>query len=187
MLVGLVFALAGAAAGCAGGSAYTSFDPGSPCTTDGRFPGAYPDIEARVPKTFESRPPDSLDSGRNCTAKELGTLAQHGIKEVRYAGGTWNLASNAGVTLAVFTGTGLTAEWLGEWYESSARQATNTRDITATRPTIADRPTYRIDTSNNDSEQTVITFDAAGGDAVYVVVAADAGDERVNEAVAAFP
>jgi len=171
---------------CSGGSPYVSFDPSSACTTDGRFPGAYPSLEARVPTAFEGRGPDSLDSGRNCTAAELGTLAQHWIHEVRYAGGTWNLGSNAGVTLAVFTGEGLTAEWLGEWYEATARQATNTRDITPTRPVIAVHETYRLDTSNNDSDQTVITLDAPDAGTVYVVVAAEAGEQRTLDGVAAF-
>ena len=186
MLFAALVVAAVAVGACSGGSPYASFDPSSACTTDGRFPGAYPDLEARVPGTFDGRKPDSLDSGRNCTPKELGTLAQHGIHEVRYAGGTWDLGSNAGITLAVFTGEGLTAEWLGEWYESSARQATNTRDITPSRPVIGGHPTYRLDTANNESNQTVITFDAPVGGAVYAVVAAEAGDQRVQDAVAAF-
>jgi len=36
-------------AACSGGVAFTSFDPTTPCTADGRFPGAYPDLEAQVP------------------------------------------------------------------------------------------------------------------------------------------
>ena len=187
LLAALFVGVALVAMACSGGSPYTSFDPSSPCTTDGRLPGAYPALEARVPATFDGRKPDSLDSGRNCTTAELGTLVQHGIHEVRYAGGTWNIGSNGGVTLAVFTGDGLTAEWLGEWYESTARQARNTRDITPTRPAIAGHQTYRLDTVNNESDQTVITFDAPGGDAVYAVVAAEAGEQRIQDAVAAFP
>src|SRR5438552_8386057 len=151
------------AAGCTPGSPYSSFDPKVPCTTDGRFPGAYPDLEARVPARFAGRGPDTLDSGRNCTAAELGTLAGHGIREVRFAGGTWQLSGESGVTLAVFTGDGLTAEWLGEWYESSARGARSTQQITPSRPTIGGRQAYRLDTVNGQSDQTVITWDAPPG------------------------
>ena len=173
--------------GACAGSPYVSFDPVSPCTTDGRFPGAFPALEARVPKTFDGRGPDALDSGRNCTTAELGTLAGHGITEIDYAGGTWNLAANAGVTLAVFTGRGLTAAWLGEWYEASARAASNTRNIDPTRPTIYGRQGYRLDTVNGDSNQTVITWDSASGDAVYVVVAADASAALIHDGILAFP
>ena len=105
-------------AGCGPASVYKSFDPSAPCSTDGRFPGAYPALEARLPATFMGRPPDTIDSGRNCSATELGTLAGHGISEVRFAGASWFLSGNAGITLAMFTGQGLTAEWIGEWYEA---------------------------------------------------------------------
>jgi hypothetical protein len=176
-----------AIAGCGAGSSYASFDPTSACTTDGRFPGAYPDLEARLPARFDGRGPDSRDSGRNCTAAELGTLAGHGIHEIRYAGATWELGGRSGVTLAAFTGSGLTAEWLGEWYEAGARAARKTRKISPTRPTMAGRQAYRLDTVNDDSVQTVITWDAPSGDAVYVVVAADVPEARIQEALAAFP
>jgi len=178
-------------AGCTPGSPYSSFDPKVPCTTDGRFPGAYPDLEARVPARFAGRGPDTLDSGRNCTAAELGTLAGHGIREVRFAGGTWQLSGESGVTLAVFTGDGLTAEWLGEWYESSARGARSTQQITPSRPSVAGRQAYRLDTVNGQSDQTVITLDAPSADAaagiVFVVIAADVPESSIQDAIAAFP
>jgi hypothetical protein len=176
-----------AAIGCSSASPYTSFDPATPCVTDGRFPGAYPDLEARVPKQFDGRAPDQLDSGRNCSVTEMGTLAGHGVTELHYAGGTWVYSANAGVTLAVFTGAGLTAEWLGEWYESGARSATNTRNITPTRPMIAGRQGYRLDTVNGESNQVVITWPSPNGDAAYVLVAADVAAAKIDEALATFP
>jgi hypothetical protein len=181
-LLGLV-----ATAGCGSGSPYTSFDPSTACTTDGRFPGAYPSLEARLPPWFDGRGPNTRDSGRNCTATELGTLTGHEIHEIRYAGATWELGSGSGVTLAVFMGSGLTAEWLGEWYEAGARAARNTRNISPSRPTIGGRPAYRLDTVNGDSSQTVITWDAPAGDAVNVVLAADVPESRIQEATASFP
>jgi hypothetical protein len=174
-------------AACGGATPYTSFDPSAPCTADGRFPGAYPVLEARVPARFQGRAPDTLDSGRNCSTKELGTLAGHGLHEVRYAGATWYLSGNAGVTLAVFTGEGLTAEWIGEWYEATARAASNTRQIDPTRPTVDGHPAFRLDTLNGDSVQTVIDWASSSGDAVYVVIAADAPVATIDAATAAFP
>jgi hypothetical protein len=166
---------------------YTSFDPAAPCSVDGRFPGAYPSLEARLPATLLGRAPDTVDSGRNCSAGELGTLAGHGIREVRFAGASWFLSGNAGVTLAVFSGDGLTAEWLGEWYEATARAARNTRQIEPTRPTVAGVPGYRLDTVNGDSVQAVVDWMVPGGDAVYVVVTADAPGATIDAAIAAFP
>jgi hypothetical protein len=168
-------------------SPYTSFDPAGPCTVDGRFPGAYPALEAMVPTTYFGRGPDTLDSGRNCSVAELGTLAGHGLTEVRFAGGTWNTSANSGVTLAVFTGDGLTAEWLGEWYEASARAATNTRQITPSRPSVAGRQGYRLDTINGDSNQSVTTWPSAKADVIYVVLAADTSPSDIQAAIEAFP
>jgi hypothetical protein len=185
----LISALVGAIvlAGCGPASVYSSFDPAAPCSADGRFPGAYPALEVRLPATFEGRPPDTLDSGRNCTATELGTLAGHGISEVQFAGASWFLSGNAGVTLAMFTGQGLTAEWLGEWYEASARAASNTREIDPTRPKVGSVQAYRLDTLNGESVQTIIDWQAPGSDAIYVVIAADAPVATIEAATAAFP
>jgi hypothetical protein len=184
-VAGLLIALLAA---CGSGAApYVSFDPAAPCSVDGRFRGADPGLEARLPATFQGRPPDTLDSGRNCSAAELATLAGHGIREVRYAGATWFLSGNAGITLAVFSADGLTAEWIGEWYEATARAARNTRQIDPTRPQVAGREGYRLDTLNGESVQTVIDWAAPGGDAVYVVIAADAPVALIDAAIAAFP
>lgn len=174
-------------AACTTGPVYATFDPTAACTADGRYPGAYPALEARLPTTLLGRAPDAVDSGRNCTATELGTLAGHGIREVRFAGASWFLSGNAGVTLALFTGDGLTAEQLGEWYEATARAASSTRQIDPTRPKIAGAQAYRLDTVNGESHQTIIDWIPAGGDAVYVVVAADASAAAIEEATRAFP
>src|SRR6185437_15456567 len=74
---------------CSGGVAAASFEPGSACTSDGRFAGAYPDLEALVPGAYRGDAPQTLDSGRICTAAGLGSLAADGVKEVRFAGETW--------------------------------------------------------------------------------------------------
>jgi hypothetical protein len=174
-------------AGCGPASVYTSFDPAAPCSSDGRFPGAYPALEARLPETFQGRAPDTLDSGRNCSATELGTLAGHGISEVHFAGASWFLSGNAGVTLAIFSAQGLTAEWIGEWYEASARAASNTREIDPSRPKVGSIPAYRLDTLNGESVQTIIDWQVPGSDAIYVVIAADAPVATIEAATAAFP
>ena len=78
-----------------------SFDPGGPCTTDGPAPGAYPELEALIPTTYEERA-ERLDSGRNCTRQPRVARAA-GIDEVRFAGGTWDLGGYRAAALAVFS------------------------------------------------------------------------------------
>ena len=43
------------------------FDPTGPCTSDGNVPGAFPELESVIPKTFRGGPPRQLDSGRTCS------------------------------------------------------------------------------------------------------------------------
>src|SRR5262245_38022243 len=78
-----------------------SFDPDGPCTGDGRMPGAYPSLEALVPRDVGGSAPTTVDSGRNCTDRALGSLAGHGVDELRFAGATWETGTSSGVTLAV--------------------------------------------------------------------------------------
>jgi hypothetical protein len=177
--------LAIVAAGCAGGPSAT-FDPSGPCAVDGRVAGAYPDLEAKVPRTLGGRPPQTVDSGRNCSVANLGTLVGHGIREVRFAGGLWPVGDRGGITLAVFTAPGLSAEWLGEWYEASARAGRSTGSIKPSKTEVGGRPANRLDLVNADSNQTVVTWPAATPDSVNVVVAADVPEDQIQAAFAAF-
>ena len=91
-----------------------------------RAPGAYPDLEALIPSTYQERAPDTLDSGRNCTGENLGTLASDGDHEVRFAGGTWGFGGNRAAALVVFQAPGLTADDIADFYTASAKAANRT-------------------------------------------------------------
>src|SRR6476469_11099776 len=150
-----VLAVALAAAACSGGPP-PSFDPTGDCTTDGRAPGSYPDLEALVPTKFMNVAPETLDSGRNCTESNLGSLARLGIKEIRFAGGTWSFGAERAAVLAVFRTHGLTADYLAAFYMDSAKVAART-DITGTsEPMIRGRSGYRLDTKTGERVQTVV-------------------------------
>jgi hypothetical protein len=184
-----VVLLATLAVGCSG----ASFEPSGPCTSDGRAAGAYPELEALVPATFRGRPPDRLDSGRNCTAQALATLVAHGVTELRFAGGTWDLGSSSGVTLAVFEATVLDPSWLAEFYEVGARTARNTESVESRAVIVPNgSPGTRIDALNGESYQSVIVWQ--DGDQVRVALIAsfirqtqtkEAHDAVVTEALQA--
>ena len=91
------------------------------------MPGAYPDLEALLPATYDGKPPAGVDSGRTCTTDALGTLATHGITGVRFAGATWSLGASSGLTVAVFDGTGLDPATMLEFYEEYADYRDNAR------------------------------------------------------------
>ena len=160
--VGLfVLAVALSAAACSGGPA-PSFDPTGDCTTDGRAPGAYPDLEALVPTTYQGVAPGTLDSGRNCTVTNLGSLARLGITEVRFAGATWSFGAERAAVLAVFRTHGLTAEYAGCLLPGErARRGTDARSSARRTPTIAGRPGHRLDTKTGERLQTVVVWPSA--------------------------
>jgi hypothetical protein len=178
--------VAAVVAGACGSTAAPSFDPTGPCTTDGRVAGAYPDLEALIPKTLAGTAPKTLDSGRNCSSKELSTLSGHGLTEVRFAGGLWQDAAQSGVTLAVFRAPGLQSEWMAEWFEAGARAARSTGGIKTTKPTVNGQPGQRLDLVNGESPQTVITWPGAETGTVRVVIAAEEPEARIQAAIAAF-
>jgi len=180
-----LLALAMTLAGCSGQAA-ASFDPTGQCTTDGQEPGAYPDLEARIPATLLDARPTKVDSGRHCTTAALGSLAAAGIKEIRFAGGTWSFGAERSAALAVFTAPGLTAEEMAEFYLAGASAASRTNLLAGTAVTLAGRPGHRLDTQTGDRMQTVEVWPAAIPDTVNVVITNDLPDARIADAVDAF-
>ena len=184
--VGLfVLAVALSAAACSGGPP-PSFDPTGDCTTDGSAPGAYPDLEALVPTKYQGVAPGTLDSGRNCTVTNLGSLSRLGIKEVRFAGGTWSFGAERAAVLAVFRTHGLTADYLATFYNESARVAARTKILGASDPMIAGRQGHRLDTMTGERLQTVVVWPSAEPDVINVVISNDLPDARIQDAIDAF-
>ncbi len=180
----VVLAAAVALAGCSAGAA-PSFDPTGACTGDGSAAGAYPELEALIPTMYHDTAPEKLDSGRNCTPVNLGSLAAAGIDEIRFAGGTWTFGEPA-VVLAVFTAPGLTADLLADYYANSAAQAGRTDIIGQSSPTIAGRQGRRLDTKTGEREQSVLVWPSADADRVNVIVTHDMPEARIQEAISAF-
>lgn len=180
-------------AGC--GAFGPTFAPTGACVVDGRVPGAYPDLEARVPKAINGRPATSIDSGRNCSTDALGSLASHGVHEVRFAGATWDESNGNGVSLAVLAlpGQAFPIAWAEELYQLGAENGKHTGNIETSRPTYPGAgPVFRLDTLNDLSFQTVLVW-PDGQLARVVIVATQVGptasrsvhDARVAEAVGA--
>ena len=176
--------------GCTGSA---TFDPSAPCSADARVAGAYPALEALVPRNFRGRGPDRVDSGRSCTRAALGSLSVHGISELRFAGAVWDLGSGSGVTLAVLDGNGLTAPWVEEFYKSGAEAAKETEKVEARPVDLPDAVSgFRIDALNGESYQTVLVW--PDGDHVRVIIVAsfiravqtmDAHNAVVDDAISA--
>jgi hypothetical protein len=174
-----------------------AFDPTGPCTADGSAPGAYPELEASVPKALAGAPPKELDSGRACTPAGLGTLAGHGVTEFRFAGATWERGNDSGVSLAIFSdpdGPPLEPAWVAEFYEAGARAASKVDSVAASDYSVDDtRKGRRIDVLNDESYQTIVVFQRNGQVAIALVANAirrvqtkEAHEVDVRTAVDAF-
>lgn len=181
----LVAAVALVLSACAGGAA-ASFDVAAGCPSEGRAAGAYPDLEARIPKSYEGRGPNQLDSGRHCSPASLGSLGLAGFDEVRFAGGTWDLGGYRAAALVVFEAPGLTADEVAEFYETSARAANRTRVTGRSTPDVAGRAGHRLDSTTGDRTQTVVTWPSADEGIVNVVLTNDLPDPKIQAAIDAF-
>lgn len=153
------------------GSPAASFDPNAPCGVDGRVAGAYPDLEARLPTSFEGAGPATVDSGRHCSEAALGSLIAHKVSNVQFAGAVWDLGGGAGISSAIFRlpGADLPADWISEFYDIGARTAKRTENIEASSPIIpGPGQIFRLDTLNDLSFQTVLVWQ--DGSVVRVVL-----------------
>ncbi len=182
-LVAAVALLLGA---CGAGGAAASFDVAAGCPSEGRAPGAYPELEARVPATYEGRGPNQLDSGRHCDPASLGSLAAAGFDEVRFAGGTWDLGGYRAAALVVFAAPGLTADQVAQFYATSARAANRTQITGESAPQVAGRAGHRLDSTTGDRTQTVVIWPSADDGVVNVVLTNDLPDPKIQAAIDAF-
>lgn len=168
------------------GAGGPEFDPTGRCVVDGSAPGAYPDLEAAVPTIFESRAPDRLDSGRNCTSDNLGSLATLGIAEARFAGGVWDFGNDQAAVLVVFAAAGLTAPAIAEFYATSAAVASRTQVVATSTPTVAGRAGHRLDTKTGERLQTVVVWENRATDRVNVVITHNLPEGKILAATEAF-
>lgn len=175
LLAVLLVAVLGAAA-C--GAPPMASGPLGPCTADradAMSIGGFPELEALVPRSLGGVAPDVVNSGRSCSERALGSLADHGIGELRYAGATWNQGRSDATVVAVLATPPdqplAEQAWIEEFYTAGAVAGTKTDNVTTTRPTMEPvGQVFRIDALNDLSLQTVVTWNEAG--LVHVVIVA---------------
>lgn len=179
----LAAALLPGVAACAGPDPVAaSFDPAAPCPAEGQMEGAYPDLEALVPVEYQGRGPDTLDSGRICSAEALGSLAEAGITEVRFAGATWRTGGTSGLTLAVFEGDGLDPAEMLDFYAIPAQSARRTEKLVQSDTAVGSVPAKRLDVLGADGTgSTLVAWQVPGETVVRVLLAADIGDAAVAD------
>lgn len=191
----LLAAIALALAATACGAFDRKFPGTSTCPNEITATGTFPDLEALLPRGMMERSPEELDSGWHCTVQTLGTYSAHGVRELRFAGATWDHGEGDATVAAVFTaGPGepsLQPAWVEEFYLQGARSGRRVDNVETSRPILgAAEAVWRLDALNDLSLQTIVVWPA--GQVVRVVIVAtrvepgasrEDHDERVRIAV----
>jgi hypothetical protein len=142
---------------------------------DARSAGGFPDLEVQLPTSLDGKAPDVVNSGRSCSDKALGTLATHGVRELDFAGATWNQGRSDATVIAVLRSpVGQRPASLGEieeFYTAGAVAGTKTDNVTTTRPTMEPvGQVFRLEALNDLSQQTIVIW--SDSQLVHVVIVA---------------
>ncbi|MGH2406962.1 MAG: hypothetical protein ACRDF7_02630 [Candidatus Limnocylindrales bacterium] len=188
----LTFALALAAslvAACGAGAATPTPDPSAPCPgiDEQRAPGLYPDLEALLPATLEGHAPVTLDSGRYCSAKTLGSLLAAGVAELRFAGATWpDDGGQTGIAMVVYRAPGLTVDAVADSFASGAGTARGVNQVHAEAIDFDGQPGVRVTAMSGDRPQIVIIRSYLQAGTIAVVIGSGVTEARVRAAAEVF-
>jgi hypothetical protein len=185
-LATLTFALA---VGCGGPTAPASFDPAQPCNgaDEQRMAGAYPELEGAVPPALAGQAATARESGRYCSPKTLGNLAEAGVTEAHYGAATWDHGGGKAVSLVMFEAVGLTDQVVYDSYLAGAQANSKIHDMKTSSPTIAGQPAHRMDFLNGESSfQRILVWPGDRPGRVRVLLAADLVDAEIQAAADAF-
>lgn len=189
ILPAVLLALTTLVAGCATAAPTAVVDPAAPCggADEQRRAGFYPDLEALLPARLEERAPATLDSGRYCSAKTLGSLAAAGVSELRFAGATWPEAdAQQGTALVIYRAPGLGVDAVADSFASGAGAARGVNQVHAQAVEIGGGPGVIITAMSGDRPQIVAIRRRAEPDTVAVVIGSGVSQARVLAAAEAF-
>ncbi len=169
-------------------TAVGSFDPASACNgVDSQaMAGAYPELEALLPKRLADVAPTSLVSGRLCSANTLGTLYGHGIHETHFASVVWNRGGGSGIQMTVMEADGLTVANALESYGNGAQNAPKVHSLKTTSVTVNGLPGMRLDIANDDYAQQVVVWPGGAAGRVRVVITSNIHEPDLQAALATF-
>jgi hypothetical protein len=178
-----------ALAGCAGSAPTPTPDRSAPCggADEQRMAGLYPAIEALLPPTLEGRAPATIDSGRYCSAKTLGSLLDAGITELQFAGATWSDdGGQTGIAMVVYRANGLTVDALADSFASGAGAARGVNQVHAQAIDFDGVAGVRITAMSGDRPQIVIIRSYLEPGVVAVVIGSGVTEARVQAAAKIF-
>jgi hypothetical protein len=161
-------------AGCAPSA--SNSPSGAACANDVRAPGTVPSLELLLPRGMIEAAPTKVDSGLSCTDEALGLYRDEGIKELQFAGATWDYGNGDATVVAVLYARpvgqpALEVGWVEEFYTQGALAGRSVDNIDVERPEMrGPGKVFRLEAINNLSLQTVVVWPA--GPYVRVVIVA---------------
>lgn len=187
LAIGPALAIGLVLAACSG-TPQAAADPAAPCNGVDvqERPGFYPDLEAYLPAQLDGASPANRISGRYCSRKTLGTLLDGGIPEEQYAGATWQITDQSGVSIVVYRAPGLGPRLVADAFRAGAEASRNGKSFVASSVRVLGRDGYRLDVVNGDQRQVVVIWPSADGSVVHAVIGSDVAEERIQAAIAAL-
>jgi len=183
----LAIALAGGVAvGCAPSTPPDGSLPCDPSIDSQRAAGFDTALEATVPLAAFDGSPITVDSGRECSEKRLGPLWGAGVRELRSAGGIFDLGSETGYSVVTYRANELTLEALAYAFQRGASTGRKTQDIQIEKVNVGAWTGSRMTLLNGDHRQVITLFDTGEADRVRALLASDISNELIAERLAAY-
>jgi len=159
----LAIALAGGVAvGCTPSTPPDGSLPCDPSIDSQRAAGFDAALEATVPLAAFDGSPITVDSGRECSEKRLGPLWGAGVRELRSAGGIFDLGSETGYSVVTYRANELTLDALAYAFQRGASTGRKTQDIQIEKVNVGAWPGSRMTLLNGDHRQVIVLFQVPG-------------------------
>ena len=184
----LAIALAsGVAAGCAPSTPPDGSIPCDPSIDSQRAAGFDAALELTVPLAAFDGSPITVDSGRECSEKRLGPLWGAGVRELRSAGGVFDLGSESGYSVVTYRANELTLDALAYAFQRGASTGRKTQDIQIEKVNVGAWTGSRMTLLNGDHRQVIILFQVAGeAGQVRGLLTSDLSNATITELLARY-
>ena len=145
---------------------------------DAQGAGLDSELEALLPDELDGVAPESVESGRFCSAEALGSLIPAGVSELRFAGATWPDDAR-GVSLVLYRAPNLDLDRMADAFANGAGVARRISNVTAVETTFAGRRAIRVNAVARDRSLNVLLWSPRPPDLVAGVLASGLPEERI--------
>ena len=186
LLLAIVLA-GGVAAGCTPSTPPDGSLPCDPSIDSQRAAGFDAALEATVPLAAFDESPITVDSGRECSEKRLGPLWGAGVRELRSAGGIFDLGSETGYSVVTYRASELTLDALAYAFQRGASTGRKTQDIQIEKVNVGAWTGSRMTLLNGDHRQVIVLFQVPGeAGQVRGLLTSDISNAAITELLARY-